>query len=74
MGALATIKYFRPLFRRIPDGNGGLTSDERLAIDAEELYITGCIGEPMFGDPRKLTTDPLLREWIEGLRRGGRDG
>ncbi|KAI0312349.1 hypothetical protein OF83DRAFT_1294939 [Amylostereum chailletii] len=73
-GALAIIKSFKPIFRRIPKRGGGLTAADVLSLEVDGLSITGCIGEPTFGSPREVSSQALLKEWIEGLRKGGRGG
>ncbi|KAA1472563.1 hypothetical protein DENSPDRAFT_930372 [Dentipellis sp. KUC8613] len=72
--ALATIKRFKPCFRRVPDGAGHMTRDAVLALDVDEVDVLGSAGEPVFGNPRDVSLHPMLREWVDGLRQAGGGG
>ena len=50
-------------------------SDESfLAIECNAFSAIGSFGEARFGDPKSVREDKDLREWSDGLRKGGGAG
>lgn len=72
--AIISIKDFRPFFSRVPSGKGRMSDESFLAIECNAFSAIGSFGEARFGDPKSVREDKDLREWSDGLRKGGGAG
>ena len=72
--AIISIKDFRLFFARVSLGKGRMSDESFLAIECNAFSTIGSYGEAMFGDPKSVEKDKDLREWSDGLRKGGGAG
>lgn len=72
--ALVTIKKFRPISTRIPNRNGGMSVDSRLALHCESVTMIGSFDEGKWGNPTDVESDADLREWSHALTKDGGAG
>ncbi|KAJ7783063.1 hypothetical protein B0H16DRAFT_1495201 [Mycena metata] len=72
--ALVTIKKFKPISTRIPNRNGGMSIDPRLALHCELVTMIGSFDEGKWGNPRDVESDAELKEWGDALTKDGGAG
>lgn len=61
------------MFTRIP-GPNGMKPVPQLALDVSEFGLQGATGEAIYGNPREVERDEVVREWSEGLKTDGGGG
>jgi hypothetical protein len=73
--ALVCIKDFRPIFTRVPVGNGVRknSSQSRLALAVGFIEVIGGEGERIKA-VQDVETNDKVRRWTEGLREDGGGG
>lgn len=72
--AIIRIKDFRPFIGRVAIGENKMSSNETLALECKSATLRGNLGERIQGDPISVTSDRLIRMWIDGLNHGGGEG
>ncbi|KAK0485697.1 hypothetical protein IW261DRAFT_1559146 [Armillaria novae-zelandiae] len=73
--AVLSIKSFRPLLRRAPlQGSRGLTKNAELVLQCDSFFVSDTSPMDTLGQPAELDTNPDLKDWVHGLRRGGGGG
>lgn len=61
------------MFARIP-GPNGMKPVPQLALDVDEFGLQGATGEAVYGNPKEVEREELVREWSEGLKTDGGGG
>lgn len=51
-----------------------MTLNETIALECASAKPHGSSGEKKVGNPQDITTHRDIREWIDGLRKGGGEG
>ena len=72
--AIISIKDFKPFFARVSLGKGKMSDESFLAIECNAFSAIGSYGEARFGEPKSVEKVKDLREWTDGLRKGGGAG
>ncbi|KNZ80492.1 hypothetical protein J132_05612 [Termitomyces sp. J132] len=72
--AIISISNFKPFFARIPQGKERMSEESFLALECNSVTLVGGRGEPRFGRPETLETNPDLKRWSEGLKQPGGAG
>lgn len=72
--AVISIKCYKPLFCRVPNGGQGMTQDAFLALECDYFTVLGSLGEACFGEPKSIEDVEELKLWGDGLRQEGGAG
>jgi len=51
-----------------------MSPNETLALECKSATLRGNLDEGIQGDPISITSDRLIRTWIDGLNQGGGEG